>query len=147
MTALGNAHGLKVGDVVSKRHLFTRESIVAFAQAFGDSNPVHLDDEVAAKSRHGRLIACAAHSTGILVSLLAEHYSGISAPLGLEFEYKLRRAVHVGLDSTLSWRVLARHDAAKLGGDILALEGDLTDDAGVVYITATGRLLVTPSHT
>jgi acyl dehydratase len=139
----GAAHGLGVGDVVAKRHLFTRDGVIAMATAFGDPNPLHHDEAAARKSRHGGLIACAAHSTGVLCSLLAEHYAGIGAPLGLEFEYKLKRAVPAGLEATLSWRVVAKHAAAKLGGDILALEGDITDDAGVVYVTASGRLLVT----
>jgi acyl dehydratase len=140
----GAAHGLNVGDVVAKRHLFTRDSVMAMATAFGDTNPLHHDEEVARQSRHGGLIACAAHSTGVLCSLLAEHYARIGAPLGLEFEYKLKRAVPAGLEAMLSWRVVAKHAAAKLGGDILALEGDITDDGGVVYVTASGRLLVTP---
>lgn len=131
-----------VGEVARKRYQFTAENISHVAHALGDNNPAHHDAAFAAGTRFGGLIAAAGHSTGVFVSLLAEHFTREHEAYGLEFTYKLRKAVPAGLDARIEWRVVALEPSHKLGGDIIKVEGELTGDGGRVYIEGKGALLV-----
>lgn len=133
-----------IGEVARKRYKFTAQNIAHVAHALGDNNPAHHDEEMAAGTRFGGIISAAGHSTGVFVSLLAEHFTREHEAYGLEFSYKLKKAVPAGLDAKLEWRVVALEPAAKLGGDIIKVEGELTGDDGRVYIEGKGALLVIP---
>lgn len=134
----------RIGETCSKRYLFTAENIAAVAASIGDSNPAHFDPAFAAASRFNGLIASAGHSTGVFVSLLAEHFTKEHEAYGLEFNYKLKRAVPAGVDAICTWRVVDMRPSAKLGGDIITVEGELTDNAGTLYIAGSGALLIVP---
>ena|SRR5688572_9531044 len=73
---------LKVGDTFSTDRLVTDELIRKFADVSGDHNPIHLDEDTAAKTRFGRRIA-----HGMLSGAF------ISAVLG--YELKERRIVYL----------------------------------------------------
>src|SRR3954462_10564674 len=45
------------GPVQSARHPITPTAIADWGDAIGDMNPVYVDEEIAAKSRHGGLVA------------------------------------------------------------------------------------------
>jgi acyl dehydratase len=133
-----------IGETCTKRYRFTADEIVRVAASLGDNNPLHHDPGIAAKSRFGKLIAAAGHSTGVFVSLLAEHFTQNGGALGLEFNYKLKRAVPVDLDAIMTWRVVAIEPSHRLGGDIVKVEGELAGEDGRVYIEGRGFLLITP---
>lgn len=133
-----------VGEVARKRYQFTAQNISHVACALGDTNPAHHDPVMAAGTRFGGLISAAGHSTGVFVSLLAEHFTQNGEAYGLEFNYRLKKAVPAGLDAILEWRVVAIEPSHKLGGDIVKLEGELKGDDGRVYIEGKGALLVIP---
>src|SRR2546421_9666823 len=65
---------LKIGDSFSTSRKVTDQLIREFAELSGDRNPIHLDEEFAAKTRFGRRIA-----HGMLSGAF------ISAVLGYEF--------------------------------------------------------------
>src|SRR4051812_35422588 len=73
---------LKIGDKFSTTREITDELIRKFAELSGDHNPIHLDEEFAAKTRFGRRIA-----HGMLSGAF------ISAVLG--FEFKERKIVYL----------------------------------------------------
>lgn len=134
-----------IGEVARKRYLFTHENIAEVAHALGDNNPAHHDPVMAAGTRFGGIISAAGHSTGVFVSLLAEHFTRQGQAYGMEFTYRLKKAVPAGLDAILEWRVVAIEPSHKLGGDIVKLDGDVKDEAGRVYIEGKGTLLVIPA--
>jgi len=80
----------------------------AFAHAVGDTNPVHHDAELAAKSRFGRLIASGPQTTAHLLALTASHFSKRGAMLGLEFWVQFRRPVYADETIMLEWLVVSR---------------------------------------
>ncbi|MDX2259369.1 MAG: MaoC family dehydratase [Hyphomicrobiaceae bacterium] len=134
-----------VALTASRRVAFTRENIAAYASMAGDTNPLHHDADVAAASRFGRIIACAAHSTGVLVSVLADAYSRDGAAVGLGFSYTLRRAVPEGAIVDLEWMVDELTPSDKPRGTRAKLTGRAVDaDSGLVYIDATGEMLFLP---
>jgi acyl dehydratase len=73
---------LKVGDKFSASKQITDAVVRAFAELSGDYNPIHLDDEFAAKTRFGKRIA-----HGMISGAL------ISAVLG--YELKDRKIVYL----------------------------------------------------
>jgi len=117
--------------------------VSAFARAVGDSNPVHHDAGVAAKSRFGRLIASGPQTTAHLLALTASHFSPRGAMLGLEFWVQFRRPVYADETITLEWLVVSVKHSDRLGGDIIDLRGRIRKETGETAVGAKGRVLVT----
>lgn len=133
----------RVGRVVTRDYMFTRERIVAYAEMAGDNNPLHHDEAVAGRSRFGKLIACAAHSTGVLTSLLASSFSQDGRAVGLGFEFTLQKAVGVDTDAVLIWRIESVDDSLKPRGRVISLSGEIRDrDGPEHYLAAHGRMLI-----
>jgi acyl dehydratase len=73
---------LKIGDKFSTSKQITDQVVRAFAELSGDYNPIHLDEEFAAKTQFGKRIA-----HGMISGAL------ISAVLG--YEFKERKVVYL----------------------------------------------------
>jgi acyl dehydratase len=132
-----------VGEVFSKRHVFTAEDISDFARRAGDLNPLHHDAQKAASSRFGGLIASGSQTSALLMALAA-HLSKEHDTVGLDFSFRFRRAVPAGTDALLSWEIVSIEPNPKLGGDVLAFKGQIVDDAGTRYLSAEGRAVIWP---
>lgn len=107
---------LKTGDAFSIKREITDELIRAFADLSGDHNPIHLDEEFAARTRFGRRIA-----HGMLSGAF------ISAVLGYEFQE--RKIVY--LSQTM------RFTAPAFIGDTItttATVRDIREDKGIVTL-------------
>ena len=66
---------LKVGDTFSTTREITDEVIRAFAEVSGDHNPIHLDEQFAAKTRFGRRIAHGALSGAFISAVLGHEFA------------------------------------------------------------------------
>lgn len=131
------------GRTVSLRYVFTAENIEAYAAMAGDANPLHHDRAFAEKSRFGTIIASAAHSTGVLMSVVAEKFARNGEAVGLGFSFTLRRAVKAGTDTDLMWHVSDRHWSEKLNGLVIELAGEVRErQSGLPLVVAEGRMLV-----
>ena len=86
---------LKIGDKASRTHTITDEMIRAFADASGDTNPVHLDDDYAASTRFGRRIAHGMLTTSIISAILGNDLPG-EGTIYLSQNVKFRAPVFVG---------------------------------------------------
>lgn len=118
------------------------EATSAFAQAVGDTNPVHHDAEVAANSRFGRLLASGPQTTAHLLALTASHFSKRGAMLGLEFWVRFRKPVYADETITLEWLVVSVKDNERLNGQVIDLRGRVRKENGETAIGAKGRVLV-----
>jgi 3-hydroxybutyryl-CoA dehydratase len=67
---------LNVGDSASISKTITDADIAAFAQVTGDHNPLHLDEEYAAKTRFGGRIAHGMLSASLISAVLANELPG-----------------------------------------------------------------------
>ncbi len=67
---------IKVGDSASISKTITDGDIQAFADVTGDHNPIHLDDEYAAKTRFGSRIAHGMLSAALISAVLANELPG-----------------------------------------------------------------------
>ena len=132
-----------VGEIIAKEVTLDEESIRVFALLCGDNNPLHHDRSYAEKSRFGSLIASGPHYSALLMGLAATHFSATSAEmLGLEFHLRLKEAVRAGETVRLCWRVAEITPKPSLGGDILTLEGTITNGKGEEVLACLGKILV-----
>jgi 3-hydroxybutyryl-CoA dehydratase len=115
----------------------------AFAEAVGDTNPIHHDAGMAEKSRFGRLLASGPQTTAHLLALTASHFSKRGAMLGLEFWVKFRRPVYADETITLEWLVISVKPNARLNGEVIDLRGRVRKETGETAVGAKGRILVT----
>jgi 3-hydroxybutyryl-CoA dehydratase len=67
---------LQIGQSAEFEKAISDEDISMFARATGDFNPVHLDEEIAAKSRFKGRIAHGMLSAGVISAAIAGHFPG-----------------------------------------------------------------------
>jgi 3-hydroxybutyryl-CoA dehydratase len=65
---------LKIGDSFSTVREVSDELIRAFAEVSGDHNPIHLDDEFAARTRFGKRIAHGMLSAAFISAVLGNEF-------------------------------------------------------------------------
>jgi len=118
-------------------------TVVAFAAAAGDNNPIHHDPEFAATTRFGRPTASGPHTTALLLALTASHFSEKGAMLGLEFWVRFRRPIYADETIRLEWMVVKVTPNEKLRGEIVDLRGRITGQDGKTSVGAKGRVLIT----
>lgn len=142
-TPTASADPIEVGRVVSRRYSFTAENIKTYAEMAGDTNRLHHDPEFAKASRFGELIAAAAHSTGVLISVAADKFAPNGEAVGLGFSLTLRRAVLAGSETDLIWKITGRQWSEKLGGTVIEMSGEIRDiDSDKPLLLAEGRMLM-----
>ena len=130
---------LQIGDTFTVQKEVTDELIRKFADVSGDHNPIHLDEEFAAKTRFGKRIA-----HGMLGA------SFISAVLG----YKLSEQKVVYLSQTLKFiapvfigdTVTAKAVVKEIREDkpIVTIETTCENQNGELLITGEGKLMILP---
>ncbi len=130
---------LKIGDTFSTSKQITDSVVRAFAELSGDYNPIHLDEEFAAKTRFGKRIA-----HGMISGAL------ISAVLG--YEFKERKIVYLSqtmkftapvfLDDT----VTATATVANIREDkgIVVLETVCTNQSGETVVKGEAVVMILP---
>jgi len=121
----------------------TPAMVAAYAKSAGDTNPVHHDQDFAAATRYGRLIASGTHTTALLLGLTASHYSKQGAMVGLEFWVRFRRPIYADETIRLEWLVVKVTPNEKLKGEIVELRGRIKGKNGETALEAKGRVLVT----
>ena len=65
-----------VGDKASRTRTVRREDIELFTELTGDRNPLHYDEDAAARSRFGGIIVQGGITSGLLNAVVAEQLPG-----------------------------------------------------------------------
>lgn len=68
---------LKVGDVGTFTKTILEKDVFAFADASGDFNPLHIDEEYARRSQFGRRVAHGILTAGIISTVLGGEIPGL----------------------------------------------------------------------
>jgi 3-hydroxybutyryl-CoA dehydratase len=134
---------IKPHDRFSCEVTLTPEAVAEYAEAAGDSNPIHFDAAFAANTRYRRLIASGTQTTALLLGLTARHFSKGSSMVGLEYWVRFRRPVFADETIHLEWLVIKVTPNARLGGKIVELRGRVRGEDGQTSVGAKGRVLVT----
>ena len=137
--------GFRVGERFEKRFDFTVENVRQFAALAGDTSPMHHDEQFAAASRFGGLIVSGTHYSALMMGMVASVLTERAAGLGLEFNFKFRKAVMASDSVKATWTITSITASEKLGGDVVVLEGTLHNSAGEACVAATSTSLVLPA--
>lgn len=122
---------LEVGQSSSYAKTITDADIVLFAGVSGDTNPVHLDDEFASKSRFGHRIAHGMLSAAFISTVLGTKLPGPGA-IYLKQNLKFMAPVKVGdtvvatatIDSLSPAKNRASMKTVVTVGDQVVIDGD-----------------------
>jgi acyl dehydratase len=133
-----------IGETFSTTLEMSAESVKSFATLVNDLNPLHHDEAYAAQSRFGGLIASGTQPTAHFMALLATHFSTYAQPLGLEFDIKLKKAVHANDSLTIRWRVRDAYWKPSLNGDLTHLDGTVVNQRGETVLIGSSTILVMP---
>jgi len=96
---------LQPGDSAFRTLTVSDDTIRAFAEVTGDTNPVHLDDEYAAGTRFGRRIAHGMIAAGLISATLANDLPG-PGTIYLSQSLKFKLPVYPGDTVTATVEVL-----------------------------------------
>ncbi len=99
----------ELGARAERRRLTRPDDIIAFTHMTGDRNPLHYDEELAARSVFGRLIVQGGVTSGLLNALVAEDLPG-PGTVFLGVEWKFVKAVGVGEEIVAHAEVLSVRD-------------------------------------
>lgn len=135
----------RVGERFSREMQLDAEAIRAFAALVGDTNPLHHDEAVAARSRFGGLIASGTHTSALMMAAVADFVTARRPSLGLETACQFRRAVKAGTRLRAEWSIVGFEPKPSLGGHVIGLEGRAVDSAGILYLTGQTKTLVLPA--
>jgi hypothetical protein len=133
-----------IGEQFTRELVFERHGIKQFATLALDPNPLHLDDAFAASSRFGGLIASGTQSMSWILGSLGGFVTERCHSLGLEFDFKLRRAVPADCVAVVTWEVVSLQAKRSLNGHIMVLKAGLRDQSGQIMVTANATILVLP---
>ncbi len=125
---------VEVGDVARFVKTLSDEDLRAFAEATGDTNRLHLDDEFAATSRFGRRIAHGTLVTGVISAALAR-LPGLTIYLSKDLHFM--GPVEVGERVTAECRV-----TEDLGKGKYRLSTTVTNEADDTVVDGSTTVLI-----
>jgi acyl dehydratase len=127
--AWGGQPAPSVGDHASGSLEITREHIELFTRMSGDRNPLHYDEELAARSPFGRVVVQGGVTTGILNAVVAEDLPGPGSVF-LHTDWSFRAPVRPGDTITGHVEVLE----VRTDKPICRLRTTVTRDDGTVAV-------------
>ncbi len=128
---------LKIGDTATRTKTITHEDVVMFAQATGDMNPVHLDDDYAATTRFGRRIAHGMLTGSILSAILGNDLPG-PGTIYLGQDFKFKAPVYVGDTVTATVEVVKYREDKR----IATFRTNCTNQEGALVLEGEAVVLV-----
>jgi len=100
---------LSVGQKTSRTATLTSEHVKSFAELTGDHNPLHFDEEIAAKTKFGKLVVQGGLTTGLLHALVAMDMPG-PGTVFLSQNWKFTAPVFIGDTITAIAEILSLHE-------------------------------------
>lgn len=91
---------LAIGDRIEIAYTITDEHVRLFADATGDRNPIHLDEDYAAASRFGKRVAHGVLLSGIVSGILGMRFPGLGT-VAREMTSKFLKPVYIGETVTI----------------------------------------------
>ena len=122
----------EIGAVARRTRLVSHRDIELFTELSGDRNPIHYDEELAGRSRFGRVVVQGGVTSGLLNAVVAEDLPGPGSVF-LEVSWKFRAPVGPGDEITAEVTVTSvREDKP-----ITTLDCAITNQDGVVVLDGT----------
>jgi acyl dehydratase len=127
------------GQTASRTRTVERADIERFTEITGDRNPLHYDEDLAARSRFGRIIVQGGVTSGLLNALVAEDLPGPGSVF-LHVDWSFRAPVGPGDVITATAEVLE----ARVDKPIYELSTVITNQDGVVVLDGTALVWQEP---
>jgi acyl dehydratase len=128
-----------VGQTASRTRRVRPEDIQLFTELTGDRNPLHYDEEAAARSRFGEIIVQGGVTTGLLNAVVAEDLPGPGSVF-LHVDWSFTAPVKPGDEITAEVEVLeAREDKP-----ITKLRTSIANQEGTVVLDGTALVWTEP---
>ena len=105
MSQVNSIDRLSVGQTYETTLTVDEKRIAAFAEATGDDNPIHFDDEAAAKSIFGRRVAQGMLTAGFLSGVFGTQFPG-SGTIYMSQSVRFLRPVFINDAITVRLKVL-----------------------------------------
>lgn len=86
---------LPLGESIETEYIITDEQVRMFAEATGDRNPLHVDDDYASRSPFGRRVAHGVLLSGIVSGILGVQMPGLGT-IAREMYSKFMKPVYIG---------------------------------------------------
>lgn len=96
---------IRVGDKGSFTKTITEDDVFEFADASGDVNPLHIDEEFAKKSQFGRRVAHGILTAGIISTVLGGELPGVGT-IFVELHMRFLKPVFIGDTVTATAQVM-----------------------------------------
>ncbi len=100
---------LHVGQAATRSITLTQKHVEKFAELSGDYNPLHFDEDFAAKTKFGKLVVQGGLTTGLLHALVAMDMPG-PGTVFLSQNWKFTAPVFIGDTITAEAEVLSVHE-------------------------------------
>jgi acyl dehydratase len=122
----------RVGDTARRTRRVSARDIELFTEITGDRNPLHYDEEAAARSRFGGLIVQGGVTSGLLNAVVAEDLPGPGSVF-LHVDWSFKAPVRPGDEITAEVEVLEAREDKPLS----RLRTTITDQDGTVVLDGT----------
>src|SRR6056297_3335846 len=103
---------IKVGDHYEKDFLVTDQKVRIFAEISGDDNPIHVDEEFAAKTRFKKRIAHGILITSFISKVIGRDFPG-DGTIYVSQQVRFKRPVYINDKVMVRIEVLEKFDAKK----------------------------------
>jgi acyl dehydratase len=123
---------MKVGDSATRTRTVRAQDIELFTELTGDRNPVHYDEELAARSRFGGIVVQGGVTSGLLNAVVAEDLPGPGSVF-LNVNWNFRVAVRPGDELTARVEVTGVRDDKPVSTLAMAI----TNQDGAVVLDGT----------
>ena len=123
----------EVGDVARRSRRVTERDIELFTELTGDRNPLHYDEEAAARSRFGGLIVQGGVTSGLLNAVVAEDLPGPGSVF-LHVDWSFKAPVRPGDEITAEVEVIEVREDKPL----TRLRTTIVNQEGTVVLDGTG---------
>jgi acyl dehydratase len=101
---------LKTGQTATRTMTINEDHVRQYAEITGDYNPLHFDQEFAAKTKFGRLVVQGGLTTGLLHALVAMEMPG-PGTVFLSQDWKFPAPVFIGDTITAEAEILSIHES------------------------------------
>ena len=130
--------GIKVGDKATFSKAVSEADVVSFAQITGDSNPLHLDEAYAAKTRFKGRIAHGMLSAGFISAALGTKLAPNATVVYLSQQLRFQRPVKIGDTVTATCEVTAVQPERRF----VTVKTDCFNQAGEEIVTGEALVLL-----
>jgi acyl dehydratase len=131
----------RLGEQFVRQEAITARHIDDGARLIRDFNPLHVDEDFAARSRFGGRILHGVLTSALMGAELGMVYAG-TAIAYLEHNARFLAPVRIGDTLTVTWTVVELVPKPQHGGGIVAVEGVAVNQGGVAVCKASGKMLV-----